>query len=165
MVSVIKLDNGRFAKPCPKCGEQQTYLRRNYAESSLKLGKLCKACSNKITENCHRGWYKGVRVSWYRRFKHGAETRGLLWSLSLDDLVDIYTAQDKKCALTGWSIEFEEQENLSQQRASIDRIDSKLGYTKENVQLVHKHVNMMKQSYDQEYFIQMCKAVADKVKW
>ena len=59
-VSVIKLENGKYAKNCPQCGEKQTYLRKNYAEESFKLGKLCKSCSNKITENCSRGLYEKI---------------------------------------------------------------------------------------------------------
>ena len=49
--------------------------------------------------------------------------------------------------------------------ASIDRIDSQFGYIKGNVQLVHKMVNMCKQQYEQEDFLRMCEAVANKVKW
>ena len=39
---VVKGEDGRFYKPCPSCGEMQSYLRKNYAEESLKLGKVCK---------------------------------------------------------------------------------------------------------------------------
>lgn len=49
--------------------------------------------------------------------------------------------------------------------ASFDRIDSSEGYTQGNVQWVHTMVNMCKNKYPQVDFIQMCKAVADKVKW
>lgn len=35
----------------------------------------------------------------------------------------------------------------------------------ENVQLLHKDVNMMKQAFCQDHFVNLCKAVADKVKW
>ncbi|MGB1154270.1 MAG: hypothetical protein ACPG4F_08835 [Paracoccaceae bacterium] len=49
--------------------------------------------------------------------------------------------------------------------ANIDRIDNQFGYIKENIQLVHKMVNMCKQQYEQEDFVRMCEAVANKVKW
>lgn len=45
--------------------------------------------------------------------------------------------------------------------ASLDRIDSNMDYQEENVQWLHKDINMMKQQFDQDYFIQMCCAVAD----
>jgi hypothetical protein len=49
--------------------------------------------------------------------------------------------------------------------ASLDRIDSSIGYIDGNVQWLAGKVNMMKQSYTQEEFIEMCVAVADKTKW
>jgi hypothetical protein len=169
-MEVKQLENGRWAKPCSRCKKEQTYLRRNYAIMSFKLEKLCKACSNNITENSHRGWYRNIRISWFNKFKASAELRNLEWSLSMDDVVDVMEEQDSKCALTGWDITFPESgagKNIS--KASIDRIDSSKGYTKENIQLVIKQVNMMKQQYDQEEFVLICKAIAkkqsDKVKW
>ena len=160
--SVVKLDNGRWAKPCPSCGETQDYLRKNYAEASLREGKLCKSCSNKKVENCHRGWHRGIRVSWFNKFQKSASLRGIQWSLSLDDIADLYEQQEGKCALTDWPITFPEVGAPYKTDASIDRIDSSFGYFKENVQLVDKRINMMKQQYSQEDFIEVCKAVANK---
>lgn len=163
MVSVVKLDSGRYAKPCPQCGEQQTYLRKNYAEESNRLGKLCKACSNKITDNCHRGFYEDIRTSWFAKCKSSAMLRKLDWDLSEEYLWQIYLSQDKKCALSGKEIGWAKEGQVH--TASIDRIDSAVGYIAGNVQLVHKDINFMKQQYSQEYFVEMCKLVSNKVKW
>lgn len=162
---VVKLPNGRYSKLCPSCKEPQDYLRKNYAEASLREGKLCKSCSNKITENCHRGWYRGIRTSWFTKFQSSAILRDIEWNLTLDDVADLLEQQNSKCALTGWDIEFPESGHSQKAPASIDRIDSKKGYVVGNVQLLTRHVNMMKQAYDNDYFIEVCKAVADKVKW
>lgn len=161
-MQVTKGEDGRYYKDCPECGRTQSYLRKNYAKESLRLKKLCKGCSNKKTENCHRGWHRGIRVSWFNKFKTGAETRGLEWNLSMDYVADIMEQQGSKCALTGWSIEFPESGHPQEASASIDRVDSSKGYIEGNVQLVTKHVNMMKQQYTQEQFIEVCKAVAEK---
>lgn len=48
--------------------------------------------------------------------------------------------------------------------ASLDRIDSTKGYTLDNIQWVHKHINVMKMDLDQEYFIKLCKLVTKKSK-
>jgi hypothetical protein len=71
------------------------------------------------------------------------------------------------CALTGWGIEFPESGHPQKALASLDRIDSKKFYTKDNTQLVTRQVNMMKQQYSQEDFISICKAVTEnyKEKW
>jgi hypothetical protein len=142
----------------------QSYLRKNYAEESLRLNKECKACSNKHVDNCHRGWHRGIRISWFNQFKAGAELRGLIWNLSLDDLADLYEEQKQRCALTDLDIAFPLVGHSQKALASIDRIDSKKGYTKDNVQLVTRQVNMMKQAYDQDMFIATCIAVANKFK-
>ena len=164
-VEVIGLDNGRFAKDCPQCGEQQTYLRKWYAEASLREGKLCKSCSNKITENCNRGMHRGIRVSWFKKFEVSANLRGLPFAITIDDVADLMKAQGGECALTGWCIEIQENSGLQDVSASIDRIDSSFGYIQGNIQLVHKMVNMCKQQYSQDDFVRMCAAVANKVKW
>ncbi len=44
--------------------------------------------------------------------------------------------------------------------ASLDRIDSRGHYEVGNVQWIHKDLNIMKNSYDANYFIDMCKSVA-----
>ena len=43
--------------------------------------------------------------------------------------------------------------------ASLDRIDSNLGYVKGNVQWVHKHINVMKNIFNQDMFIFLCNQV------
>ena len=157
--------NKRWCKKCHSCGVEQSYLRRNYAYYSFVLKKECKQCSsNNINKNGVK-IYKGIRVSWFNKFKTNAELRGLDWDITIDDLVNLYKKQKGKCALTGWYIYFPENGHPQKTNASIDRIDSSLGYTLENIQLVEKKVNMMKQQYSQEEFISVCVAVADKIKW
>jgi len=160
---VIKLDTGRFAKDCPQCGSQQTYLRRNYAVESDRLGKLCKGCANRDhTTNLHLGYYKEVlRCSFAHKYKSGAEARGIEFNISFDYMADVLIEQDFQCALSGEPLDTMEVSN----NASLDRIDSSIGYVEGNVQWVTSEVNMMKQSYSQHRFIQVCIAVADKAKW
>lgn len=82
--------------------------------------------------------------------------------MSVDDIADIYEAQNGKCALTGWSVVFPEIGHPQEADASLDRIDSTKPYQKDNIQIVHKLVNMMKSKYSQEQFVEVCKAVARK---
>ena len=149
--------DGRWYKDCPGCGEPQSYLRRNYAEHSARLGKFCKACSNLFTDNSNRGMYEFIRLSWVTKCATGAETRGLEWSLTPEDIWEVYIAQGGVCALSGLPIGWAEVG--PNHTASLDRIDSSRGYTVDNIQLVHKDVNFMKQSYSQEYFLELCKKI------
>lgn len=49
---------------------------------------------------------------------------------------------------------------------SVDRIDSKKGYTRDNVQLVCMAINQMKSDLDNNTFYNLCKAVyKNAAKW
>lgn len=100
---VIKGADERYYKPCPECGEMQSYLRKNYAEHSWKTGKCCKKCSNNNPENnAHKGFYKSVlRASFAHKYKSGAQARGIEWDLEFEYLADLLIEQDFKCALSG----------------------------------------------------------------
>lgn len=73
---------------------------------------------------------------------------------------DLFIKQEGKCALSGLDIviNYNQKEGHT---ASLDRIDSSKGYTEDNVQWVHKDINMMKRTYDQDYFIELCKSVSE----
>lgn len=101
--------------------------------------------------------------TWFEVKRKGGIHRGLSWDLEPQDILNLYEEQNHKCALTGWDIGWSEKGLTA--TVSIDRIDSGEGYLKNNIQLLHKDVNMAKQQYSQEYFIEMCNAVADKEKW
>lgn len=161
---VYQKEDKRWYKNCPSCGNEQSYLRRNYAIASFLDKKECKACSNARPENnAHKGWIKGVlRVSFAEKYKIQSTLRDIDWDLDFEYLADLLIDQDYKCALTGWSIDALE---INKNSASLDRIDSEKGYIKGNVQWVHKMVNMCKQQYTQEEFISMCTSIANRVKW
>ena len=112
----------------------QSYLRKNYAEHSLKAKKRCKACANSDPySNSHKGFYKDVlRCSFAHKYKASAELRSIEWNVSFDYLADLLIEQDFKCALTGFPIEAMNVNN----NASLDRIDSSKGYVEGNLQWV-----------------------------
>jgi len=157
--SVSKGSDGRWYKSCPSCGCSVSYLRRNYAILSHKEGKLCKKCSNSIPENnAHKGWVNGVlRLSFVRKYEINAAMRGIDWDLDFSYLADLLIEQDFKCALTGWDID---AMGIGNNTASLDRIDTSIGYEIDNVQWVHKMANMCKQQYSQQDFIDMCNSVS-----
>lgn len=70
---------------------------------------------------------------------------------------DLFLAQNKKCALSGWEIDFNKKSNKN--TASIDRIDSTQGYIKGNIQLTHKLVNRCKLNCPEDLFYDICKSI------
>lgn len=78
-----------------------------------------------------------------------------LWSLFLK--------QNRKCAISGIEIGFPKAWGIKSKTeitASLDRINSAGGYTKNNVQWVHKRINTMKMHMIDKEFIEICKRVA-----
>jgi len=71
---------------------------------------------------------------------------------------DLFLKQERKCALSGLDLTISSESGKN--TASIDRINSAKGYTEDNVQWVHKHINIMKNIFEQDYFIDICKKVA-----
>lgn len=93
--------------------------------------------------------------------KHGAARRNILFNITLDQLWDLFVMQNSKCALSGLPIRFHNPgEKCTAQTASVDRIDSNLGYTIDNVRWVHKTINLMKMDLPNQQFIHLCKKVA-----
>ena len=151
----------RYTKNCSNCGAEQSYGRLDHYKAAVRGDWKCKACSN--SSNNFKGRLGPMPYTWFETKRKGGLHRGLDWELEPQDIVNLYKQQEGKCALTGWDIGWAIKGLTA--TVSIDRIDSSEGYLKTNVQLLHKDVNMAKQQYSQDYFIEICKAVADKVKW
>ena len=92
--------------------------------------------------------------------KNRGRRNPLTFNITLDDVINLYESQNKKCALSGISIAPVINKTAHQQNLSIDRIDSFQGYEPDNIQLVDKRINMMKGSLSNEEFIELCTAVA-----
>ena len=79
-----------------------------------------------------------------------------MWLLKMH--LDLFLQQDCKCALTGVPIAFTRKYKGKgvNQTASLDRINSKVGYTPNNIQWVHKSVNVIKWDWDLEELYHWC---------
>jgi len=152
---------GRWYRECPSCGGPVSHARRNYCINASLIKQPCITCSNKT--NHPAGMVGSVRVSWFNAFYKSAITRGYVWDITPEFVDAMYDEQDGRCVYSGlpisWSVTGWDH------TASIDRIDNDKGYTEENVQLVHKDVNMMRGTLDDETFKMLCTRIADKVKW
>ena len=134
--------------------------KRNVQASALLKGTStqCAECSyaKKIA------YVSGsIRSAYWRNIKSAAEIRGIDFQIDPELAWDMYQSQKGKCALSGLEIKFGGFKN---QTASLDRIDSSKGYSKNNIQWVHKTVNAMKSNLDEKVFISFCKAIAKEQK-
>ena len=119
------------------------------------------------TNNCGcspRGSYLGsgeLSGSYLQKVRLNARRRNIIYNITPEYLYNLLLKQDGKCAISGIQLYLvNKYTNYTEQTASIDRIDSKHGYIEGNVQWVHKHINVMKGSHSEEYFINLCKEIA-----
>jgi hypothetical protein len=99
---------------------------------------------------------------YFYSLQHSAKIRDLKFSITLDYLWDMYILQNKKCALSGLDIRFHSpREKFTAQTASVDRIDSNLGYIATNIRWVHKTINYMKMDLVDSEFMDLCKIITE----
>lgn len=101
----------------------------------------------------------GVSISWFKKFDKNAKKRKIDFDITIEDVLKVYLDQGKVCSLSGIPIGWTRMEKSH--NISIDRIDSDKGYTTDNIQLVYPKINMMKFTYSQDEFIDMCKLVSN----
>jgi hypothetical protein len=150
----------QYVSNCPSCGVEKTGRDRD-------AGKLCKSCNMKSVEKEHRHkrikenkptaaeHHRNYRTKYKLDDKHRlsrllqqarvrAKQRGFECSLTLDDLIKMFPA-DRKCPALGldlmWGTNGKGNRNNS---PSLDRIDSSLGYTKDNVCIISWKANRIK---------------------
>jgi hypothetical protein len=122
----------------------------------------CISCTHSKTGTEHPSFsgYKEIPGSWFSRYSKNKKRE---FTITIEDIYEMWVKQNKKCKLSGLDIDFKNNNQKTYDltcTASLDRIDSKKGYTLDNIQLVHKDVNMIKKEYDQKYFINLCKLIA-----
>jgi hypothetical protein len=81
------------------------------------------------------------------------------FDLDANYLWQLYLNQNKKCALSGLDIFFNSTSRSGDGNASLDRKDSNKGYTKENVQWVHKDINRIKWELEEKYFLSLVESI------
>ena len=138
-----------------ECGVESnvrtTYLLKNQSKSCFKRSVKPKP------------YEKGkIPDPIWSRILTGAKKRNIQVQLTQDEAYDVFIQQNKKCNLSGIEINFPSNgSEYGISTASLDRIDSNKPYAKDNVQWVHKHINIMKNIFDQDCFIDYCKKIAD----
>jgi len=113
-------------------------------------------------DNPNYSGFNGLSLLYFNKLKRDALLRNLEFNITIDFLWNLLEKQNFKCFLSGQKIHIEpSRASKIEQTASVDRIDSSIGYIEKNVQWVHKDVNFMKQAFSQEKFINLCKLIVE----
>lgn len=136
---------------CHKCKSLTEHNGR-----ALRTTNACKQCQ--FERRCYGDKvkrYEEMSASVYYRLQYDAKNRGLPFEVTREYIWSLFEKQNRRCALTGVELKFGRfNKDLRQGRtASLDRIDSSVGYLPGNVRWVHKIVNMMKQRLSDEQLL------------
>lgn len=119
-------------------------------------------CSECTRANSPRGnqsgsWLGGTYIPsiFISNVRRSAAKRDIPFDLTIEQLDLIWSLQDGKCAYTNRELSLDP----STSTASLDRIDSSKGYVADNVQFVHKSVNIMKWALPENEFLQFIKEI------
>ena len=128
---------------------QLRYRNRSYKSSSGKDNPSWKG-------------YEEISLSKFNFIKLDADRRDIPFEITIEQIWDLFLKQERKCLLSVVEIWFFVIKSLC--TASLDRKDSNIGYTIDNVQWVHKNVNIMKNRFSDDDYIKWCILVVNNIK-
>jgi len=99
--------------------------------------------------------YKDISGSRWSSIEYGAKIRNIEFNITKEGVWDILQKQDNRCYFSGVEVSFKDSS------ASVDRLYSSIGYNYDNIVIVHKDINKMKNNLDPEYFKKLCELVSN----
>lgn len=160
-LSPVIIDRRQQIRVRCKCG-LKFYVR---PDRLIERTRNCVRCSGEVRRGKCTVFAGDLCSKVYSDIKRNARIRNHEFDLSINYLWELFLKQDKKCALSGVNLNLKigeykgrgERKNIT---ASLDRIDSSRGYTKDNVQWVHKWINIMKGAIHNTDFISICHLIS-----
>jgi len=132
-----------------------------YSKMKDELRPICKSCKDD---------QRDILTDMYRSAKKRAKRKELKFDITHNDIRETNKKQNGICAYSGISLNWDSRSKSSVKwvppynRASLDRIDSKKGYTKDNIQVLADIVNRMKNALSYKELIKFCQLIVDNSK-
>ena len=143
---------------CKACKTISQKIQRNILSNEQKLFLL-----NKRKEDRGKD-YKAFIKYLYFGAKSSAKRRNVIFTLTLEALINKVEEQKLLCAITGESLTFITGNGLTYTNCSIDKIIPALGYIDTNIQLVSFRANIMKNTQSMSELYERCKKILVKAK-
>lgn len=145
-------NTGHYWECLCECGKTKIYN-----SSSLNNVRSC-GCAQYYNRT-------GIRGRYWAKIKRDAKKRNISFDILPEEAWEIYLEQDGKCYFSGIKIFIQNNVARSGKKtyeftASLDRLDSSKGYSKDNCVWVHKNVNVMKNCMSPLEFVTLCKLIA-----
>ena len=129
------------------CGKEAFIIRYSLLSGYTRS---C-GCLRKNQEKRH----EDISPSFWYRIKSNAQTRKISFNLNMKEMWELFLKQNRKCALSGELI------SLINKTASIDRINSNLSYSIENVWWIHKDLNIIKWDLSLDELYYWCEKIVE----
>lgn len=137
-----------FRRKANKMGFQTTCKNcKNNTPALIKRRKIGNDSIIKVLEERFRG------------LTHRSKVKKFKVEITVQDLIDCWEKQKGLCALSGILMKHSIYSGKIETNVSVDRIDSNIGYTKDNIQLVCSCINKMKSTLSVEQFIDICNKI------
>lgn len=168
VLETLKHNNRLMYRVKCDCGKVEL-KRKDHVKSGR--AKMCKGCASKLTTSrypmpVHKTGAGQLSGTHYLAIKYGAQRRGLEFNISPEQLWDIFVKQNGLCALSGIPLVLtrdlkDQNVNWDIITASVDRIDSSIGYIPSNIWWVHKEVNRLKNNYSVQELLYWSKHIVE----
>jgi len=167
---VIRGLNAAESYRCFRCHRdlpESEFQPINATKSALYLHPLCFLCRRQIRAGfdreplyspaLHRAAKRAIE-----RGRGGAKSRGIVFAIDADDVLEMFFAQKGLCALSGvkMTIMAGTRGAPAWTAFSIDRIHCNRNYTRDNCHLVCAVVNLMRRDLDCDQFLKWCARIA-----
>jgi len=141
------------------CGKMIRMTASDFVKKPKKEGQAPRSCGC-IRKRNRSFKYKGfgdLSGTRWRAINAKARDRGITFEITIEYVWQLFLSQQKRCALTGVLLTMSPSSVVAgASTASLDRIDSNLGYVEGNVQWVHTAINFMKHSLPEDDFVKWC---------
>ena len=150
-------------KICSKCKIRQNIIHFYRKKNSYDgFETHCKNCGFKAQKQYYKKKYKtfeGRIDDFLKNAKNSSKKRKHTFEINQNSLITLWEKQNKKCFYTGVIMTTQPNELYS---VSLDRKDSNLGYTNENIVFSTNFVNRMKSDFQLKEFLTLCNLVNKK---
>lgn len=136
-------------KKCRLCGGELNKTHR----------LICNQCKHSKDKAKWSETYEAYIGSRIRIARARAKNNGHPFEIDKEFILQLLMQQNHRCAVTG--LPFTRTGEHGEYDLSIDRLNSDLGYEKDNVVLVCNRANVMKNNMPLSMFVWWCKAVAN----
>ena len=148
-------------KTCSQCNiEKDVTLFFKSSNTKDGLHSWCKECctiGNKKSRQKRDSKIETRARVFLQNAKKSSIKRNNEFDITVDDVVECWNKQYQICAYSGIEMTLEAGKLNT---VSIERIDSNIGYTKDNTILVCQAINRMKSNFNYDDFYKLCASVA-----